>query len=139
MSEHVCGPPYPPKWPACCLCCRTPAYEVLVTRDQPGHPLDGAPKRRGAMLDAGTQVEFLMSDGAEADITFCTTCAANIEPAHYQPIWRACIAAAEVQLRLAGKSDNERVAALAALMAIWPMALVRRRHEAEGTLTVDRR
>lgn len=139
MPNHVCGTFDHVKRAGCCACCLEPVYEVRQTLDKPGHPLDGHPIRLGAMLEHGTQIELLLSDGSEADVAFCLPCAMNLTPEMYPRLWRLCLDRMEIALGLAGRSDNERLAAMAKFDAVWPMAIVRKRREAEGMLAVDRR
>lgn len=138
-GAHIHGPPYPLKRNGSCLCCGTPVYRVIeVWQDG---PLEGTPRRVGKQLDVGTQVTFQMSDGSEADVSFCIDCAPAVRPAHYRTIWEACLDREALGLRLAGRSANERTAAMARGLKLFPVARVRRRRESEepGMLMVDRR
>lgn len=140
MSEHRCGPPYPLKAVGRCLCCAESVHDVYQVLDQPGHPLDGHPVRIGPQTALATQVEFLLSDGSEADITFCRPCADALRPAHYIEVWRACVERGDLSLRLAGRSENARLVAKARGLAQWPVGILRRRLAVEdGQLVVDRR
>lgn len=118
-----------------CLCCGTPCYAILQADPSTGRPLV-----LGAAEEHQTQVEFLLSDGSEADITFCIECAAKLEPEHYPAIWRACVEAFEAEL--AGRSRNERIAKLLSYTKKWILARLRhRRHDpsAPGRICIDRR
>ncbi len=139
MNNHVCGGFDQTKRAGCCTCCGEPVYEIKAFRADSGHPLDGHPVRVGPMLDHGTQVEFLLSDGSEIDVAMCFDCATSLRPAMYQRLWRACIDRQRIAMELAGKSPNEIAVALARLEAVWPIGLLRKRREAEGMLVVDRR
>ena len=140
MAEHVCGPPYPVKTAGRCFCCRTPVFEILEEFSD-SHPLTGHPSRLGAPLDCGTQIELLMSNGAEADIAFCIDCARKVQPEHLWSIWETCIDRADLSFRAAGRSENERRSAVKANMDLWPVGLLRCRvYDPEvGLYRVDRR
>jgi len=114
-------------------------YEIRQTREEPGHQLDGHPVRLGAQLEHGTQVTFLLANGSEADVSLCRDCAGNLRPEHYREMWRACVLRGDVSLALAGRSANERRVAWATMLARYPIAQVRRRHEVDGILAIDRR
>lgn len=139
FPSHQCGPPYPLKKNASCLCCGEPTFEVRDVYLE--GPLAGTPRRVGRMLDTGTQVEFLMSDGSEADISFCLPCVDSLRPEHYQAVWTACLDRAELSFTLSGHSPNQRKILMAQLMAVWPVALLRKRREGveDRTLVIDRR
>lgn len=137
---------YPPKRPGLCVCCGDEVYEVRQTVTDPDSPLHGTPVRLGPMLERGCQIELLMSDGSEASIACCLDCAGAITPADYQRIWETCIDAADFYSR--GRSTNERAFLLRQQMAVWPIALVRKRRESPGAwgvptgpggLVIDRR
>ncbi len=139
MIEHVCGPPYPLKAAGRCLCCGEDVYEVRHVRDDPEHPLDGQPVRLGPQRESGTQVAFLLSNGSEVAISFCCACADAIRPEHYRALWRACVLRADVSLALAGRRVTERRVVWARSLATYPIAQLRRRHEVDGLLALDRR
>ena len=108
----------------CCTRCDEPMYEIRET-----HP-GGRPKKLGPMLESGTQVEFLLSDGSEVALSFCRPCADALTPADYQPIWERVIAAA----------DPTHPGGAPLLRTKWPVAQVRRRREvAPGVVGMDRR
>lgn len=139
-TEHVCGVFDQVKRLGCCLCCAEPIYEVRETRDQPEHPLHGHPTRLGPMLEHGTQVTLLMSDGSEADVSFCLPCATHLTPATYQRAWLACVERGDLSAQVMRRSPNARVVAYARALAVWPMAVVRwRRVNEEGRAVLDRR
>ena len=115
-----------------------PTHEVLALYVD--GPLAEHPRRLGPMLEHGTQVTLLLSDGSVADITLCLDCAQGLMPAMYPALWRSCIARSDLSLQLAHRSDNERRVAFTHLHSLWPIGQVGRRREAgEGRLTVDRR
>ena len=128
-----------PKRAGCCLGCGEAVYEVKQTWEE--GPLAGSPRRLGPMLEHGCQVELLMSDGSEADITFCVTDATAITPDDLPAIWSACLDHLDLVLQLSGKSDNERRAHVAAAMRAYPVAILRKRREGvvPGMLVIDRR
>ena len=128
-----------PKRAGRCLACQVDVYEVKQTWEE--GPLAGSPRRLGQMLENGCQVELLMSDGSEADITFCIDDANAITPADLPAIWAACLDHLDLVLQLSGKSDNERRAHVAAAMRVYPVAILRKRREGTqpGMLMVDRR
>lgn len=133
---------YPAKRPGSCVCCGTETYEIRERVTDPDSPLHGTPSRLGPMLEQGCQIEFLMSDGSEASIACCLDCALEIRPPDYQRIWQTCIDAADFYAR--GRSTNERVYLLRQQMAVWPIALVRKRREGapwrgQPGLVIDRR
>lgn len=138
MSDHVCGAFDQVKAAGCCTCCREEIYEVY-DRWTDG-PLAGHPRRLGPMLEHGTQVEVLLSDGSTADIAMCLPCAQALVPEAYSALWRACVRRQNLSLQLAGRSANERKVAHAHLARLWPLALLRRRREVgDGVLGMDRR
>jgi len=47
------------------------------------HPYAGRPRRVGKMLECGTQVEFLLSDGTMMPLTMCVECAQSLTPESY--------------------------------------------------------
>ena len=142
---HVCSPPYPLKAAASCLCCQEPVFEVRQTDTREGSPFYGHPIRVGPALEAQTQVELLLNDGTEVDITFCVDCAPNVRPEHYSAVWEACVHAQDVYMRHRGNAtDAYRIGAVATLMSKWPLAFLRRRRAAPlgggvSDVTVDRR
>jgi len=138
-GEHVCGPPYPVKQTGRCCCCLTDCHEIRAVFTD--GPLAGHPSRVGPQLDCGTQVEFLLSDGSEADVTFCFDCATRLQPAHYQALWQACGDRLELSLRGQGRRPQEITMARAAWDAHWPVAVLRCRKELPdlGRHGVDRR
>lgn len=128
-----------PKKVACCLCCQQECFHVYAYDKNEG-PMKGHPVRVGPQLECWTQIEFLLSDGTEADITFCIDCAKKVKPEHYQVIWGACIDRFNMGFSISNRSANERKAGLLHLMRIYPIALLRlRRVDQEGRLVVDRR
>lgn len=125
------------KKPGCCLGCGEEVREVREYFED--GPLVGMPRRCGPYTEHGVQAEFLMSDGSEADITFCLDCANQIMPEDYQPIWEACLDLTDKVL--SGRHANERKARLAESTKLWPVALLRCRREdpALREMVVDRR
>lgn len=140
MSDHVCGVFDQPKRVGCCLCCSEPVYTVKSVHPE-GHPLAGHPNSLGPMLPHGLQVEFLLSNGAEADVTFCEPCARNLKPEHYILAWGRVIDRTDLALQLEQRRDTERRIVLTEYMTLWPIAVLRwRRENAElKRLVVDKR
>ena len=130
---------FPPKRPGLCVCCGSDVYEIRQRVTDPDSPFHGWPASLGPMLESGTQIELLMSDGSTASIACCLDCAGTVTPADYQRIWETCVDAADVSMR--GRPRNERIALLRQQIAVWPIALVRKRREAPVPwgLVVDRR
>jgi hypothetical protein len=129
------------KRPGCCLACGREVYAV-VDYFPADHPWAGQPRTLGRQLDHGTQVEFLLPDGSEADISFCVPCASRLTPADYSALWACVLDRTDATLRVAGRREAERRMTLAPLMRAWPMAKLRARREIPempGQLTVDRR
>ena len=124
-----------PKVAGHCLCCHTACYAVLQVDPQTDRPLV-----LGAAEECQTQIEFLMNDGSEADITFCLECATDVRPEHYPAIWRTCVDALAAEL--ADRSPNERVAKLLPYTRKWILGRLRfRREDPSGgrRTVVDRR
>ena len=116
------------KRPGCCTRCETPVYEI------------GPNGAVGRMTDLGTQVEFLLSDGTECDVTFCTTCAAALSPGDFGAVWDAVLDATGREL--ADRHPTERVMKTIPMTRIWPLAILRRRRESPeqpGVMVLDRR
>lgn len=116
------------KRPGCCTRCETPVYEIAD---------NGAV---GRMTDRGTQVEFLLSDGTECDVTFCNDCAAGLALEDFGPMWDAVLAATAREL--AERPLDERARLTMPLMRVWPLAILRRRRESPespGVMVLDRR
>ena len=116
------------KRPGCCTRCETPVYEI------------GRNGAVGRMTDLGTQVEFLLSNGTECDVTFCTTCAAALSPGDFGAVWDAVLDATGREL--AGRTPTERARLMAPLMRVYPMGVLRWRLESPeqpGVMVLDRR
>ena len=111
----------------CCLRCDRECYEVLGTH-QDG-PLAGHPDRLGPMLPHGVQVGFLLSDGTEADVTFCRDCAAALRPGDYQEVWEQCLDRGITSFAVAGRPRREMIAAMLAPVQKWPLAVLYWRQE----------
>ncbi len=128
-----------PKQVGRCLCCQDDCYEVLEVWTDGS--LEGHPRRLGKQLECGTQVEFLMSNGTETDITFCITCANELTIEHYQDIWEACIDRDRLDMLLTGARLNDVKMATLKSQAIFPMdiLLFRKIHPETDRLYVDRR
>ena len=139
MTAHACGVFDQVKRAGCCCCCAEPVYAVLEVMTD--GPLTGHPRRLGPQLDAGTQVEFLLSDGSEADVSFCLVCAAHLTPADYQKVWECVIDRALLAFRVAGRAATEQRMAVESYRRIFPIAVVRWRREGReiNRLVVDRR
>ena len=124
--------PFPPKRLACCLGCGREVYQIISYHTE--GPLAGHPNRVGPMLTperiddparqgVGVQVEFLMSDGAEADVAFCVDCAAALTPDDYQPAWEACVARGLLSYEVAGRPVQEMRRAMLPMAQLWPVAV----------------
>lgn len=138
--RHRCEPPYPTKAKGGCVCCGDPVYVVHQINTDEASPLSGHPTRIGAPLETQTQVEFLLTDGSEADVSFCDECARNLRPAHYIHVWRACVERGILALQLARRSANDQRLARLQGERVWPLAVLRRRRQGpEDILVVDRR
>lgn len=124
-----------------CCDCSEECYEVLETYPSDDPFVPNEPRRLGAALECHTQVEFLLSDGSEADVSFCVTCAEKLRPADYPRVWDACCVRGDVDNQRAGRSLNARKVAWARLQHVWPLGVLRwRRHApASGLMVVDRR
>lgn len=139
MTDHVCGAFDHPKQIGRCLCCGGDCYEIRgVITDG---PLAGHPNRVGRMLPDGLQVEFLLSDGTECDITFCVACARNLVPEHYARVWDRVLDRTHLSVTVANRRPVERQLALRQVLAVYPVAILRwRREGAEiNSLIVDKR
>lgn len=128
-----------PKHAGKCIACGEPV-RVIASTYPADHALAGYPSRLGAWLDAMTEIEFLLSDGSTTHVTFCSTCAPQIRPEHFAPIWR-CVLDCEDTLALAtGRTGNQRKAHLSKMMSLYIVALLYRRRKGEGVERVlDRR
>jgi hypothetical protein len=122
-----------------CICCGDEIFHVLEYDRRPDSPLLNHPIRVGPMKEHGTQIEFLLSDGSQADISCCVDCAAAIRPEDYQTIWQAVIDRAVISLR--DRPANERRRLLAQYTRIFPLALLawRRPHGDWPQMVLDRR
>ena len=134
-DDHVHGVFDLPKRAGCCLCCGDATYTIL------GTTLDGTPNRLGPMLPDGVQVTFLMSDGTEADVTFCVACARALRPADYPRVWDRVVDAVDHAAARAQRRPVERRLLVRPYLTLWPLAILRwRRESAElSRLVVDRR
>ena len=126
------------KRPACCLGCGTETYEIRERQEPSGTVLADV-LRVGPMLEHGTQVELLLSDGSCAHLDFCVECADRFGPADYQAAWDAVLDA--TALSLASRRPNEQRRGLLGMMRVWPLAVLRWRRQdpATGDLVLDRR
>ncbi len=91
------------------------------------------------MSDTGTQVEFLMSDGACVHLDFCVECAMRLGPDDYLNAWDAVLDRTEEHAQR--MRPNERQRGIQHLARLWPMAVLRWRRQdpTTGALMVDRR
>lgn len=138
MPEHVCGVFDHVKQAGRCLCCAQDCYEVREVWTE--GPLTGHPRRLGPQLDHATQVTFVLTDGSQADVTFCDDCARALEPAHYRALWLRIVERQDLSLTIAGRGDNDRRLSRTALLEKYPVGVVGRRREVgDGQLGVDRR
>lgn len=78
----------------CCTTCGCECFDISE-RFPDGHVLAGEPRRVGRMLDCGTQIEFMLSDGSLHPLTFCLDCSATILPDDYPAIWDTVVSAWE--------------------------------------------
>ena len=119
---------FEPKRLGCCVCCGAECYQVLGVQET--GPLAGHPNRLGPMLECGVQVEFLLSDGSEADVTCCVECAKTLTPEDYQRVWETCLARGIQSFEVAGRPRREMLAAMLPLFQLWPVAVKLWRREA---------
>jgi hypothetical protein len=126
-DAHACGAFDGVKKAGSCLCCAAPTYEI---RDvHPDGPLAGHPRRVGAQLPHGVQVAFLLSDGSEADVSFCVPCARALTPASYQRAWAMIIRRVALAADLSGRRALDRRLAIAPFARVFPIAVLRWRRE----------
>ena len=71
----------------CCSLCDTPVYEVLA-RFAEHERRPGEPKQLGAPDEGATKITFGLFDGTKADLTFCDSCAEELNCGQYMEIWR---------------------------------------------------
>lgn len=119
---------FPPKKLGCCLACERECFEVLGTHE--AGPLAGHPNRLGPMLPHGLQIGFLLSDGSEADVTFCRDCADQLQPEDYQVAWEACLVRGIQSFEISGRPRAEMVQAMLPVVQKWPIAVRYWRREA---------
>jgi hypothetical protein len=137
--ETVSAKTFGPKVLGQCLQCQAPTFDVLQVYEAP-HPLAGQPRRLGAARENQTQVRFLLSTGATADVGFCLDCARALQPDDFWPIWRACVARNDLSLQLANRSETVRRAEMTAALAVFPLTIVGRRIASpDGLPMLDRR
>ena len=144
MTAHVCGAFTGPKLTACCCCCGAPTYDILETIA--AGPRAGEAGRVGLMLESGTQVEVLLSDGSLCHFDMCVGCAANLAPVDLAALWVTHIARTDELCRLAGRRENQRRAIVRAAARVWPVGVTRWRRQDRDLvgvvpdgLVVDRR
>lgn len=125
------------KKPGHCLACGEPTFEIREHAEATAETRERW--RLGAMLDSGTQVEFLLSDGTCAHLDMCVDCATALQPEDYLAAWDAVLDRTAERLRDA--RPNERRRKLGRLARVWPMAVLRWRRQdpATGRIVVDRR
>jgi hypothetical protein len=120
-----------------CMACGTPTFEIRERQEPSGTRLEVL--RLGPMLDEGTQVEMLLSDGSCVHLDFCVGCASKLTPDDYLDAWEAVLDRTEE--RLATTRPNERQRKVQHLARLWPMAVLRWRRQdpATGRIVPDRR
>lgn len=107
-----------------CKRCGEIVWEVIEAKE------DGTPRKIGRMLETGTQVDFLLSDGSEVSLTLCRPCADALTPEDYQPLWARIIEAA----------DPTHPGGAPYLAMRFPVARLRRRYSPEpGKVVIDPR
>jgi hypothetical protein len=79
------------KIPGCCSLCDEPCFEIMARWDE-GEKRAGEPKRLGAPNPDAVRVSFQLFDGSIGDFTFCGSCAAKLNPAHYALLWQRNLA-----------------------------------------------
>lgn len=122
-----------------CLRCNREVYEIHERGTQGA--TDGKPNRIGPMLEWGTQVCFLLSDGSSVDVAMCLECANSLAVEEFQAVWDlVCEKSRAIQVA-AGRSENQVKACLTDLMSKFPLAILHKRREGviPGTLVIDRR
>ena len=126
-----------PKRAGHCLACGEATYEIRERQEPSGTTLEVL--KLGAMLEHGTQVEFLMSDGSCVHLDVCVDCASRLQPEDYLDAWDAVLDRTEEVTR--DHRPNERLRAIRHLARLWPMAVLRWRRQdpTTGRLLVDRR
>ena len=144
MTAHVCGAFTGPKLTACCCCCGLPTYDILETMT--AGPRAGEAGRVGLMLESGTQVEILLSDGSLCHFDMCVECATHLGPGDLAALWTTHVARINALCRIAGRRENQRRAIVRAAARLWPVGVTRwRRQDRElvgvvpDGLVVDRR
>lgn len=144
MSEHVCGVFDGKKLTACCACCGEPTYDILETIV--AGPRAGEAGRVGLMLESGTQVEVMLSDGSVCHFDMCVECATALQPEHLAALWATNVARVDELCRLAGRRENQRRAQVRHVARLFPVGVTRwRRQDRElvgvvpDGLVVDRR
>lgn len=126
-----------PKRAGHCVACGEATYEITERIEPSGTRLETL--TLGRMLDSGTQVECLMSDGSCVHIDMCVGCAMRLEPEDYLAAWEAILDRTEVYAQR--RRPNERQRAIQHLARLWPMAVLRWRRQdpTTGALVIDRR
>lgn len=144
MAEHVCGAFTGKKLVGCCLCCSSPVYDILETFA--AGPRDGEARRVGLMLEHGTQLEILLSDGSACHFDFCVACATNLTPENLWDVWQRNVERVEAFARMAGRREVQRRAIMRVVARVYPVGVLRwRRQDRElvgavpDGLVVDRR
>lgn len=127
MAEHVCGAFSGKKLTACCACCQTPTYDILETIVS--GPRAGEAARVGMMVETGTQVEVMLSDGSVCHFDLCVACAMNLRPEHLLALWETNVARTEELCRLAGRRENQRRAMVRAVARVFPVGVTRWRRQ----------
>lgn len=79
------------KKPGCCTLCEKEVFEVKQRFTEA--PLERWPRFVGRPAEEAMRLTFTLSDGSEADITFCRECAKTAHD-RFDEIWRICTDAA---------------------------------------------
>ena len=126
-----------PKRAGHCLACGEPTFEIRERIEPSGTRLETL--KLGPMLETGTQVEFLLSDGSSAHLDFCVEDAMRLQPEDYLAAWDAVLDRTE-ELATALR-PNERQRAIQQAARLWPIAVLRWRRQdpSTGQVVIDRR
>jgi len=144
MTAHVCGAFTGTKLTACCACCGEATYDILETIAT--GPRAGEAGRVGLMLESGTQVEVMLSDGSVCHVDLCVDCATALRPEHLLALWDLNVRRTDELCRFAGRRESQRRAQVRHAARLWPVGVTRwRRQDRElvgvvpDGLVVDRR
>ena len=76
----------------CCTLCEKPVYEITQTYTR--EPIKGWARRLGAPTADHRTVDYILSDGSHAAMSFCADCEERAkDPANFPEIWRLALEA----------------------------------------------